>query len=128
MEEKIEQVLRLLAMDIREYMSQEKWVTEAKRALYPIIFSSQFEPPSYKKPAGKQHKCKYCGVENREPDEDCYRNPDWQYDQTIKLIKKYLSILSNTAVDGRAYDLLNYLMIDVEKIVRGEPVFRITIN
>lgn len=45
MEEKIEQVLRLLAMDIREYMSQEKWVEEAKRALYPIIFSNQVEPP-----------------------------------------------------------------------------------
>ena len=45
MEEKIEQDLRLLAMDIREYMSQEKWVDDAKRALYPIIFSNQVEPP-----------------------------------------------------------------------------------
>ena len=41
MEEKVEQVLRLLAMDIREYMSQEKWIEQAKRMLYPIIFNNE---------------------------------------------------------------------------------------
>ena len=66
MEEKIEQVLRLLAIDIREYMSQEKWITDAKRALYPIIFSNRVEPLVMQKQADtdllkifmKNHNCR----------------------------------------------------------------------
>lgn len=59
MKEKIERVLKLLAEDIKEFKSQEKWVIDAKRILYPIIFSDETEPTVVVQ--GKPLPCPFCG-------------------------------------------------------------------
>lgn len=40
-EEQIEKILKLLAIDVKEYISQEKWITHVKRMLYPILFNKK---------------------------------------------------------------------------------------
>ena len=43
MEKELEKALKLLALDVKPHISQEKWVEYAKKTIYPIVFGGQFE-------------------------------------------------------------------------------------
>lgn len=53
------------------------------------------------------HKCKYCGVETTQPDEECYAKPETLEEAAKRLFSKYSN---NTSLSEGHYD---YLM-DIE--------------